>query len=270
MLEQRKNKLVEFYLIAVIILLIFFHYLGLLAFIERPIGFAFGQGQSNVYLFLTKLKYSFINYQEAKDLKIANESLKQQINQLTYENSQLQSYKLENEKLRALLNFKQGKDFNLVTANVIGKDSDKANTLIINRGSRDNIKAGEGAIINNGVIIGKVIEVKDSLSLVLLLTDKQSQLAVSTQNVEKACGLAEGEYGLSLNVSYIPQDLNVNPGDTFITSGTEAAIPRGLIVGQINRITSQPNELFKAATISLPADYNEITILSIIIPNQYQ
>lgn len=270
MLVERKNRLIKYYLIAVVILLIFFHYLGFFSPVEKYFIDVFGLGQNKVYVFLTRLKYSFTNYQEAQKLKIDNEDLKHQINQLIYDKSELEAYKLENEKLRSLLNFKTGKDFDLLLAKVISKDSNKANTLIINRGTKDGVKEGLAAVVDNGVIIGKVVNASENLSMILLLTDKLSQLAVSTQDINKASGLAEGEYGLSLKVSLIPQDLDIQEGDLFITSGTEPGIPRGLIIGKVNRITSKENELFKSATISLPLDYSELTILSIIIPKEYK
>jgi rod shape-determining protein MreC len=270
MLIERKNLLSKYYIIAVIILLIFFHYLGFLSPVEKFFLDVVGTGQNKVFVFLTKLKYSFVNYQEAQNLKVNNEKLKQEINQLTYDKSQLEAYQLENEKLRSLLNFKEGKDFDLVLANVIGKDTDKANTLIINRGTQEGVREGLAAVVDNGIIVGKVIEAKEHLAMVLLLTDKLSQLAVSSQNVNKTSGLAEGEYGLSLKVSLIPQDLEIKEGDLFITSGAESNVPRGLIIGKVNRIISQENELFKSATINLMVDYNELTILSIIIPKEYK
>jgi rod shape-determining protein MreC len=270
MLVERKNLLAKYYIIAVIILLIFFHYLGFLSPVENFFLDIVGTGQNKVFVFLTKLKYSFINYQEARNLKVDNDQLKHEINLLISDNSQLEAYKTENEKLRSLLNFKAGKDFDLVLANVIGKDTDKANTLIINRGTKDGVKEGLAAVVDNGIIVGKVIEAKDHLAMVLLLTDKLSQLAVSSQNVNKTSGLAEGEYGLSLKVSLIPQDLGIKEGDLFITSGAETNIPRGLIIGKVNRIISKENELFKSATISLLNDYNELTILSIVIPKEYK
>lgn len=270
MLEERKNRLVKYYIIAVIILLIFFHYLGFLKFLEDNFFEALGASQNSTYVFLTKLKYSFVNYQEAQNLKKENLSLKEQIAILTYKNSELTAYKLENEKLRNILNFQEGKDYTTIVAKVIGKDLNKANTLIINKGKADGIKDGYAVVVDQGIIIGKIIEAKDYISTILLLTDKLSQLAVSTESSNKTTGLAEGEYGLSLKVNFIPQDLEIKEADLIITAGSETDIPRGLLIGKINRIISQENELFKSATINPLIDYNEISILAVIIPKQYQ
>lgn len=266
MIEKKKNKLIKIYIIAVIILLIFLHYLKILAKPEDYLLNVLSFAQNQSYSFLTKLKYSFINYQEAQNLKKENLELKQQVNQLLYESSQLSAYKQENERLRAILNFQEAQGFSSVIAQVIGRDINKANTLIINKGKSDNIFEGLPAVVDQGIIIGKVIEAKDHLATILLLTDNLSQLAISTLSSQKTTGLAKGEFGLSLKIELIPQDLDMKENDLIITSGLEEKVPRGLIIGKVNRIISHENELFKSATISPLVDYGEITILNIIIP----
>jgi len=269
MIEQKKNRLIKFYLLAVVILLIFLHYLKVLAVIEDYFLGITSEAQNQTYIFLTKIKYSFINYQEAQNLKKENAVLKQQLDELLFENSQLTAYKTENEQLRALLSFKEEQSCDLLLAKVIGRDVNRSNTLIINKGRLDGIKEGYPAIVDKGIIIGKIIDAKDNLSTILLITDKLSSLAVSTISSNKTCGLAKGEYGLSIKVELIPQDLQLKENDIMVTSGQEKDIPRGLILGKINRIISYENELFKSATISPLIDYEEISILSIIIPKQY-
>lgn len=266
MIEKKKNRKIKFYILAVIILLIFLHYLGVLAKPETYILQGLTDYQYKSYNFLTKLKFSFINYQEAKAFKRENQELKEQLNQLTYENSQLNIYKLENEKLKAMLDYFQDNEFAHLTAKVIGKDINKDNTLIINRGSNHGIKEGYPVVVDDGIIIGKIIEVKGNISTILLLTDNLSQLAISTLSSNKTTGLAQGERGLSIKVELIPQNLEIKEGDLMVTSGLEENIPRGLVIGKVNRMISHENDLFKSVTISPLVDYEEITFLSVILP----
>jgi len=266
MLETKKNKYIKFYIAAVIILLVFLHYLGFLSVPENFVMNMLSNAQNTSYVFLTKLKYSIVNFQEAQNLKKENIEQKEEINQLTYEVSQLEQLEQENEKLRQIIDYKKDKDFDLITGKVISRDLNRANTLIINRGEFDGLKPGFPVIVDNGIIIGKLIDVRKNTSTILLLTDQFSQLAVSSVNSNKAIGLAKGEFGLSIKVELIPQDLSIKEDDLIITSGMEQNIPRGLIIGRVNRIISYENELFKSATISPLADYGEITLLSVVIP----
>lgn len=266
MIETKKNKQIKFYIAAVIILLVFLHYLGILAKPEYFIMNILSNLQNNTYTFFTKLKYSLVNYQEAQNLKKENIDQKEQINQLTYQISQLNAVEQENEKLRQIINYAKDREFDLLVAKVISRDLNRPNTLIINRGEVDGLKDGFPVAVDNGIIIGKLIDVRKNTATVLLLTDQLSQLAVSLINSNKAIGLAKGEFGLSIKVELIPQDLDIKENDLIITSGMEQNIPRGLIIGKVNRIISYENELFKSATISPLADYGEITILSVVIP----
>ncbi|MBD3359912.1 MAG: rod shape-determining protein MreC [Candidatus Buchananbacteria bacterium] len=266
MIEKRKNRKIKIYILAVIVLLIFLHYLGVLVKPEYYTLRVLTDLQHETYTFLTKLRFSFINYQEAQAFKSENEQLQSELNQLIYENSQLKAYKLENEKLKELLNYFQENDFDYLTAKVIGRDMDKDNTLLINKGSQQGIKEGYPVVVDNGIIIGKTISVRDNLSTVLLVTDNLSQLAISKIDTNKTTGLAQGEFGLSIKVDLIPQDLEIKQDDLIITSGLEKNIPRGLILGKVNRIISHENDLFKSVTISPLVDYEEITFLSVIIP----
>lgn len=266
MIEKKQNRLVQLSILAVIILLIFLHYLKITKTMEDFVFSRIFDAQGQTYAFLTKLKTSFVNYQEAQDLQKNTLELEHKYNQLLYDNSQLMVYKQENEKLRNILQFISGKDFKNTLAKVIGRDSNRSNTLIINRGKNSGLVVGYPVVVDNGIIIGKVIDVKDNLATILLLTDKLSQLAVSTINLNKSIGLASGEYGLSLKVELIPQDIILNQGDLIITSGLEQNIPRGLVIGMVNRIVSSENDLFKTVTINPLANYEEITIVDVIIP----
>jgi rod shape-determining protein MreC len=269
MIEKRKKHYIKYYIAAVVILLVFLYYLGILAKIEDYFLETVANFQNYTYIFLTKLKYSFVNFQEAQNLKKENALQKSEINQLVYENSQLKALQQENEKLRQLLNFTKDKDFDYLVAKVVGRDIVRANTLIINKGKVDGVREGYPVAVDKGVIIGKIIDLKDNTATALLLTDQLSQLSVSTEDTNKSIGLARGEFGLSIKVELIPQDFNLQEGDLIITSGLEKEIPRGLIIGKVNRVISHENELFKSATINPLTDYGEITILSVIIPKVY-
>ena len=62
MLIERKNLLAKYYIIAVIILLIFLHYLGIIRSTEDFFFEIVATAQNKTYTFLTKLKYSFVNF----------------------------------------------------------------------------------------------------------------------------------------------------------------------------------------------------------------
>jgi rod shape-determining protein MreC len=267
MLDKKKNRLIKYYLIAVIILLVFLHYTNILSGFEDSIFKKITNVQGNAYSFITKLKFSFINYQEATELKKENIQLQHQYNQLLYDNSRLISYKYENEHLREILRFTAENNYTYLLSNIIGRDLNRANTLIIDKGRNEGLKNGDPVIIDNGILVGKVIDAKNDIAIILLLTDTLSNIAVSTLDSNKTIGVAKGEFGLSIKVELIPQDTAIKEGDVIVTSGLEQSIPTGLILGEVNRIISNENDLFKSVTINPLLDYEELTVLNVIITN---
>ncbi|MBU1916309.1 hypothetical protein KKC47_04265, partial [Patescibacteria group bacterium] len=86
--------------------------------------------------------------------------------------------------------------------------------------------------------------------LVLLLLDSASKLAVSIQGgTDTTMGLLEGDRGLSMTISLIPQDERISAGDVVITAGIEPGIKRGLIIGIIEQIHKDSQKPFQTALV---------------------
>ena len=79
--------------------------------------------------------------------------------ELLVENVELRDLKEENNKLRELLDFSKRKNYNIEVANILGRDEVNKNILIIDIGKDKEIIEGQAVVINNGIIVGKVIEV---------------------------------------------------------------------------------------------------------------
>ena len=151
-----------------------------------------------------------------------------------------------------------------ILAKIIARDVNRSNTLVINKGSHNGLSDNLPVTTEQGIILGKIMETKNSTATVLLLTDPGSQIAVTTPEYNTTIGLAQGEFGLSIKIELIPQNITINPGDTIITSGIEENMPNGLVIGKVNRVFSNENELFKTATINPLINYEEVNIVSVI------
>jgi rod shape-determining protein MreC len=84
--------------------------------------------------------------------------------------------KLENEKLKNLINQNISSDETLAKV-LIDKESPFLKSIVLNKGSKDNIKIGM-AIVDGIYLVGKVIEVNYTNSRVLLLSDLNSKIPV--------------------------------------------------------------------------------------------
>lgn len=175
----------------------------------------------------------------------------------------------ENAELRTQLNFFSNQKFVHIGAEVVGRNIEPlGSTLIINRGKKDGVQVGNAVIVSNGVLIGKVAKTEEESSLVRLLNDNQSKVAATILNHEKSLGVIEGGYGISVRMDFIPQQEDIRVGDLVVTSGLEAGMPRGLLIGNIVAVEKEAYEPFQKAILSPAASLSSIAFVSVVTGNE--
>ncbi len=268
MLNKQAQKITKF--AAVILLLVFFHFIGILAPIESFITKAVKPILSELYLASSSLRIAYNQNTNKNDLNILVEQLNSQVEKLTAENAGLKILKEENEVLRGHLKFLIKSDLQYVMANIVsreGHDSySKQNQVIINKGLVDGLFPGLAVVNSNGIIVGKIVDVKEHLSEVYLTTNKACKIAAALQNKDRTGGIAQGEMGLTISMEFIPQSEKISKGDIVATSGLEKNIPRGIVIGKISKVEKESNELWQSATIEPLADLDELIIVSVLLP----
>ena len=201
--------------------------------------------------------------QPVNSLFKAPDGLQESYKNLLVINSQLQTLADENEELKNLLDFKQNKEYKLIAANILSRDSFNNNVLIIDAGSKQGIVKGQSVVVNSGVIVGKVIDTTSDAATIRLLTDNFSKLAVTVGD-QSVAGLLSGSLGLGLTMSYIPQEYDIKKNDLVVTADLDTNIPKGLVVGTIEEIQYSEEELFKTASVLPLVDFNTLSIVAVI------
>lgn len=255
----------------IVMFLIFFHYINVLKPLENVAMFLFAPIQKKLYSLSIKTK-EFYNSStrsiEKDELIKENIYLKDRLKEFEIKNVNLELIKTENKKLKELLDFLNNEDYAYITASVIGKNEGKNNILIINRGKKDGIKEGLAAVNSRGLVIGKIIKVNDITSHILFLNDDHSRIAGAILNYNDTAGVVEGDYGLSMKMNLIPQNVEIKAGDTIITSGLEPNIPYGLIIGKIIKVEKNEGDLFQNANIQQLFSLEDVQVVSVILPNK--
>lgn len=138
----------------------------------------------------------------------------------------------ENERLRALLDFKQRSVFPSLAANVIIRDPTSwAAVVIIDKGSRHGIRQGMPVVTPRG-IVGKIAETGERISKVTLLTDPRFSVAATIERTREQ-GLISGTLKGVCRMQYLPAGADVKAGDTILTSKISSFFPPGLMVGTV-------------------------------------
>ena len=201
----------------------------------------------------------------ANSLISAPDQLSDEYQKLLVQNSSLQDLARENQELRALLGFKETRNLQLLLAKVVNRDPVNSNLLSINAGSRQGLKVGQAVVVNEGIMVGKILAVGTDFSWFRLLTDKFSKLAVSIGEAQSLAGLLSGTLGLSMNVSYVLSDYELKKGDLVASTLADPQIPSALVIGRIENVDFSEEELFKQAAVSPLVDYNTISLVAVIV-----
>lgn len=256
------------YLAGAVVLLIVFHYIGLLAPVERLVQKILNPVFSGFYASATKSRHFLERQATDRDLTSINRQLESDYARLLVENSALKSLEEENMALRQQLNFigKEKPHFMMVNINSRTEVNNVSQSVILDKGSADGIAVGYPVIVGEGVVVGKVMEVKEHLAEACLITSDRCQFATTIQNQDRTIGLIKGELGLTVKMDFIPQTERITLGDTVITSGLEKTVPRGLVVGRVSQVLKSNKELWQAATIEPAVDFNDLILASVLLP----
>ena len=252
-------------LIIIVVLLLFLHFIKVLFPVESAFSVVLKPFEKGIYKVSNGLNGYYYGLKNIRIAAAENEFLKEQNQELLLKQSQTLDLQQENEFLRQQIDFLQKTEYEGTIARVIGKSSDLSlNALVVDQGSKHGVEFGQPVVANDGFLIGNVVEVTKNTSLVLLITDNFSKVAVSVQNQAKTVGLVEGEYGLGIRMNFIPPAEEIKSGDLVITSGIEDLVPRGLLIGEINSVEKRPESLFQEASIKSPVAFDKIHLVNIL------
>lgn len=265
---RKKNPILIF--LAIFILLIIFYSLGFLRPGENFAVKASKPIAEKLYRWGKVFNHSSSDQNSPEQLAARIDELTKEVAVLTVISANQKELVEENKKLRSQLDFLETNNYRAVAAEVTARESllegiEEGQDLIINKGSRDGVMVGQGVVSEEGLIIGKIIEVKDVSAKACLTTSSGCRLAATIQNESRTQGLTDGDLGLTIRMDYIPQLEKLTLGDTVITSGLGDKIPRGLVIGKISEIRNESNEVWQNATIEPLINLNNILVVSVII-----
>ena len=140
---------------------------------------------------------------------------------------------LENQKLRKLIDENISSE-EILAKVLIDKDSPFLKSIILNKGSKDNVKAGMG-IIDGVYLVGQIIEVNYSNSRALLLSDLNSKIPsiLAPQNIQAVISGTGKNFG---KIEYTKDDIkdDLKDKDVIIyTSGLGEIFKPGIPIGKI-------------------------------------
>ncbi len=253
-----KSKLINFFVVlAVILLLIFFNFGGLLA---GPKSFVFFVASPFLKLFQAVddgVAGAWGFFLTLKDLNKENANLKNENTAFLEEVTRLKEAVRENEVLRRQMGIDQSEKQKLIMAEVIGYNPTLGQYFLIDRGLKDGLSVGLAVVAANNFLIGRVAEVSQNFSKVLLILDSNFLVNAVTQDT-RISGVVKGSHGLGVAMEMIPIDAQIIVGETVLTSGLNETIPKGLIIGRVAEVVKKASEIWQRATIALIVEFDKL------------
>jgi rod shape-determining protein MreC len=121
------------------------------------------------------------------------------------------------------------------------------------------------AVISATGVVGKVISVFKSTAQVLLINDQQSGVGTILEQ-SRLQGVLKGKSSGELVIDKIMVDEEVKPGDRVLTSGGDQIFPKGLIIGNVDRIEKGPE--FLQVTVRPTAALNRLEEVLVILKKE--
>ena len=232
-------------------------------FLLRPFTYTISTLQEGLIILVQGIGSVWSGHIALTEVREENLSLHEELSRLKNENIQLLESKAALDRMEALLEFKEQSSHQIIAARVVGRDPTNWNRMVvIDKGERDGVAVDMGVSVSAGVV-GRVIKTTPEFSRVLLLTDRNSAIAVFIQRTRDE-GLVEGtEKGLA-RIKYLSMLSELNKGDLVLTSGLAGSFPKGLLIGRIDRWEKRETALFQQAEVIPEVDLSKLEEVMVI------
>lgn len=197
-----------------------------------------------------------------------NDQLRERVMELETQVRESQNLTAENERLKALLDFKEESKYKILPARVIGRDpSTWFDMATINRGSIDGVKLNMPVVTSEG-LAGRIVTVSPITAQFILLADEKSAVSgiIGEIGGSNILGVVKGtgEKGV-LEMRYVPGYEKVEVGQTVYTSGQgDGIFPAGLKIGEIVEVRSGsatvPHQIYIRPGVRM-STLNEVAVL---------
>ena len=155
--------------------------------------------------------------------------------------------------------------FELMTAEVIRNSIRNTNNFfMLNKGSKDGLEAGMG-VINSFGVVGKVRYVSKNFAEGISLLNTRNPISAKHQaSGRMGTVLWEGVNPQNARLLYLTPDIEVNQGDTIVTSGYNPIFPKEIMIGTVASSVPDKNNTYLNIVIDLSVDFGSLSYVYVI------
>lgn len=149
----------------------------------------------------------------------------------------------ENERFRALLQFRDSADYAVRPARIVGRIMDKSRYyLTMNAGALDSVFTGM-PILNDKGLVGFVFSSARHHAIIQTILDKDTRIAAKVER-SLVNGIVAWEGGTKLYLTNVAKTEDVKEGDIVVTSDYSSRYPTDIVIGRIVEKKDEATTLF--------------------------
>ena len=211
------------------------------------------------------------NLKDLRDVMEENAALKVQVDELTSELNTIKLEQYELDNLRELLELDQKyPSYEKVAASVIGKDAGNWFSIFtIDKGSKDGIQVDMNVIAGSG-LVGIVTDVGPNYAKVRSIIDDLSKTSGMLLTTSDRCIVHGDLQEMNSNQNILFSELKDSDdkaavGDPIVTSHISDKYLQGILIGYINTLEVDSNNLTKSGTVTPAVDFEHISEVLVIL-----
>ena len=159
-------------------------------------------------------------------------------------------------------------DYTFISARVINASVNKNhNYLTLNKGKRDGVRVNMGVVNSDGVV-GIVCSVGERFSTVIPAINTDAAISCKVKNSNNMGFLKwDGRDYRYCQLKDMAKHIELNVGDTVLTSGVSSIFPSNIMVGTIKEINTTESDAYHQIVVTLSTDYNQLGYVNIVSNN---
>ncbi len=155
--------------------------------------------------------------------------------------------------------------YELTSAEVIANSIRNANNFfMIDKGEKDGIKPEMG-VINTFGVVGKIRSVSKNFSSGISLLNTRNSFSAKHKTSNRIGTIQwDGRNPKTAQLLYITPDVEVQVGDTIVTSSYNAVFPKDILIGTVESRSIDANNTYLNIGVSLSVDFGKLSYVYII------
>jgi rod shape-determining protein MreC len=210
---------------------------------------------------------TFTGWGEMRRAGSENVELKAKLEEMTIELNETREKAAQYDALRVQYGLPALMPYRQIAANVIARDTSLwFKRLTIDRGTLDGVKRDMPVVTHVG-IIGRVVNVGPNFSQIQLITDANAGVGVMIQST-RLPGELKGLNNNLCEIKNIPSSEEVMENEPVVTTGLDRIYPKGLVVGNIERVENDANAPYKKIIVKTAVQIDRVENVLVLLVEQ--